>query len=61
MSSSEPHFLYVLGTISLMRGLTESPVIAPCALTPRMSRAGTQPRETPKDKRAGSMRLLYGR
>jgi len=30
-------------------------------LTPRMSRAGTQPRETPKDKRAGSMRLLYGR
>jgi hypothetical protein len=57
VSSSEPHLLYVLGTILLMLGLTERPVIAPYAITPRMSRAGTQPRETPKDKRAGSMRL----
>ncbi len=29
MSSSELHLLYVLGTISLMLGLTERPVIAP--------------------------------
>ena len=32
MSSSELHLLYVLGTISLMLGLTERPVIAPYAI-----------------------------
>ncbi len=32
MSSSELHLLYVLGTISLMPGLTERPVIAPYAI-----------------------------
>ena len=39
MSSSELHLLYVLGTISLMLGLTESPVIEPCALTLKFAAA----------------------
>ncbi len=32
MSSSELHLLYVLGTISLMLGLTERPVMGPYAI-----------------------------
>ncbi len=39
MSSSELHLLYVLATISSIFGLTESPVIAPCAPTSSLSDA----------------------
>ena len=35
MSSSELHSLYVLGTSTSLLGLTEIPIVAPCALTGR--------------------------